>query len=154
MSLGDAVTGEEVTCVGGDAGLGGLMSLGDNVKVEEVTWVGGDAGGLVSLGDNVTGEEVTWGGEDAGIAPWTGDWAKGEGKVKFGGGVVVPVPSMGEKGGKGDGVKLGGGEAGLEGGGAHQAPQPRCCSWNHEQRNSQQRTSLPLKVETSEQATN
>ena len=58
MSLGDDVTGDEVTCVGGDAGLGGLMSLGDNVKVDEVTWVGGDAGGLVSLGDNVTGEEV------------------------------------------------------------------------------------------------
>ena len=113
MSLGDDVTGEEVTCVGGDAGLGGLMSLGDNVKVDEVTWVGGDAVGLVSLGDNVTGEEVTWVGGDAGLAPWTGDWDKGEGKVKFGGVVVVPVPSMGEKGGKGDGVKLGGGEAGL-----------------------------------------
>ena len=113
MSLGDDVTGDEVTCVGGDAGLGGLMSLGDNVKVDEVTWVGGDAGGLVSLGDNVTGEEVTWVGGDAGIAPWTGDWDKGEGKVKFEGGVVVPVPSMGEKGGKGDGVKLGGGVAGL-----------------------------------------
>ena len=33
--------------------------------------------------------------------------------MKFGGGVVVSVPSIGEKGGKGEGVKWGGGVSGL-----------------------------------------
>ena len=57
MSLGD-----EVTCVSGDDGLGGLVSLGDNNARNGVSRVVGDAGhgGLVSLGEDVTRDEVTW----------------------------------------------------------------------------------------------